>query len=263
MPVYAYKGLNAQGRNVNGIVDADSPKGARFKLRRDGIFPTDLTEEKARTKIAAVGSGASVSQYFERVTPQDLSLTTRQLSTLVGAGLPLVECLSALVEQTENARLKRTLSQVKERVTEGGALADVEWLSLVDQFRVSGPHELDRRLDELVSAGAEGLMLHRADAPYLTGRVDVLFKLKPGDDAEARVLAYLPGTGRFRGLTGALLVETPDGRRFRLGSGLTDALRRHPPPLGSLATYRYHGHTRNGLPRFASFWRIRESPGAP
>ncbi len=126
MPVYAYKGLTAQGRNVNGIIDADSPKGARFKLRRDGIFPTDLAEERApRAKTAAASRySVNIGQYFERITPQDLSLSTRQLSTLVGAGLPLVECLTALIEQTENQRMERALSQVRERVTEGVSLAE-------------------------------------------------------------------------------------------------------------------------------------------
>src|SRR6185295_11866514 len=130
MPVYAYKGLNASGRNVNGIVDADSPKGARLKLRGLGVFPTDLAEERAAELRAktVIRTGSSfnlnIAQYFERVKPQDLALTTRQLSTLVGAGLPLVECISALIEQTEVQRLKRILSQVRERVTEGTSFAD-------------------------------------------------------------------------------------------------------------------------------------------
>lgn len=130
MPVYAYKGLNAAGRNVAGIIDADSPKGARLKLRGVGVFPTDLAEERAAQKAAKTVSRAgsnftvNLEKYFERIKAQDLALTTRQLSTLVGAGLPLVECISALIEQTEIPRMKRILSQVRERVTEGGAFAD-------------------------------------------------------------------------------------------------------------------------------------------
>ncbi|GIW39551.1 MAG: type II secretion system protein GspF [Candidatus Binatia bacterium] len=126
MPVYAYKGLNTAGRAVSGIIDADSPKGARLKLRRSGVYPTELQEERAaaRPGTTARVAGFSLERYFERVGPYDLSLMTRQLSTLVGAGLPLVDCLGALVEQTENARLKRVLSQVREHVVEGGALAD-------------------------------------------------------------------------------------------------------------------------------------------
>ncbi len=124
MPVYAYKGFTPQGKAVEGIIDADSPKGARFKLRSAGVFPTDLVEERTRQVATAARTGFSVGQLFERVTPQDLALMTRQLSTLVAAGLPLVDCLTALIEQTESPRLKRTLSQVREKVTQGGALAD-------------------------------------------------------------------------------------------------------------------------------------------
>src|SRR3989304_10623668 len=94
MPVYAYKGLNDKGRNVGGIIDADTPKNARIKLRRSGIYPTDLNEA-AEQNLAAVATSTQfdVAALFERITPQDLSLMTRQLATLVGAGLPLVECL--------------------------------------------------------------------------------------------------------------------------------------------------------------------------
>jgi general secretion pathway protein F len=127
MPVYAYKGLNEGGRNVNGIVDADTPKSARQKLRGQGIFPTGLTEEKQSASgksVSTAQSSTDIRAFFERITPQDLALMTRQLSTLVGAGLPLVDCLGALIEQVDNARQKRILSQVREHVVEGGNLAD-------------------------------------------------------------------------------------------------------------------------------------------
>jgi general secretion pathway protein F len=128
MPVYAYKGLNEKGRNVGGIIDADSPKTARIKLRRSGIFPTDLNETREQVGAAAASGGSrfsvDLSGLFERITPQDLALMTRQLATLVGAGLPLVECLGALVEQVDGPKQKKILSQVRERVVEGGNLAD-------------------------------------------------------------------------------------------------------------------------------------------
>jgi general secretion pathway protein F len=126
MPVYAYKGLSSQGKAVTGIVDADNPKGARQKLRRDGIFPTDVTEEQRKSKaaVAAARTEFTLAVFTERISAPDLALLTRQLATLVGAGLPLVDCLSALIEQVENARIKRMLSQVREQVTEGTSLAD-------------------------------------------------------------------------------------------------------------------------------------------
>jgi general secretion pathway protein F len=133
MPVYAYKGLNEKGRNVGGIVDADTPKNARLKLRRSGIFPTELNETREQAPAAGAAAGGvkvggfnlNLGSLFERgMTPQDLALITRQLATLVGAGLPLVDCLGALIEQVDTPRHKKVLSQVRELVVEGGTLAD-------------------------------------------------------------------------------------------------------------------------------------------
>lgn len=138
------------------------------------------------------------------------------------------------------------------------AHANVPWLVLVEQFRVPDRASLQARLDAVVRAGGEGLMLHRADAPWESGRSGTLLKMKPLHDAEARVIAHLPGKGKYQGMVGSLLVETPEGLRFRLGSGLTDAERRNPPPVGSVVTYRYRERTEKGVPRFASFLRVRE-----
>ena len=139
------------------------------------------------------------------------------------------------------------------------ARAGVPWLQVVEQFRVADRAALQARLEAVVAAGGEGLMLHRADAPYVTGRSDALLKLKPRLDAEATVLAHLPGRGRLAGMMGALLVETPSGVRFQLGTGFTDAERREPPPVGAQVTYVYRELTRDGVPRFASYWRRREA----
>lgn len=132
------------------------------------------------------------------------------------------------------------------------------WLQHVEQFRIANENALKQTLGEVVAGGGEGLVLHRADAPYMTGRGDVLLKMKPLDDAEARVIAHLPGAGHNTGRMGALLVETPEGRRFRIGTGFTNAQREAPPPIGSVVTYRYRGFTNSGLPRFASFLRVHE-----
>ena len=137
--------------------------------------------------------------------------------------------------------------------------ADVPWLQAVEQFRVADRAALQAKLDEVVAGGGEGLMLHRADAPYLTGRSDALLKLKPLLDAEATVIAHLPGRGRLEGMMGALLVETAQGVRFQLGTGFSDALRRDPPPVGSQVTFLYRDLTRDGVPRFASYLRRREN----
>jgi DNA ligase 1 len=131
------------------------------------------------------------------------------------------------------------------------------WLAPVPQFRLGDDAALQRRLRDIVRQGGEGLMLHRGDALYRGVRSDDLLKLKTHDDAEARVLAQLPGHGKYEGVLGALLVETADGRRFKLGSGFSDAERAAPPAVGSWVTYRYRGLNPSGIPRFASFMRIR------
>jgi DNA ligase-1 len=72
------------------------------------------------------------------------------------------------------------------------------------------------------------------------------------------VVAHLPGKGKYARLLGALQVQTPEGKRFVLGTGFSDAVRRNPPPVGATVTYTYRGLTKTGLPRFASFLRVRE-----
>lgn len=131
------------------------------------------------------------------------------------------------------------------------------WLQPVDQQRLSGVVALHGRLTQIVGDGGEGLVLHRADALWLPGRSGSLFKLKPVPDEEARVVAHLPGKGRNQGRLGALLLEMPDGQRFALGTGFTDAQREAPPPVGALVSYRFRDRTPKGLPRFASFLRVR------
>jgi DNA ligase-1 len=137
-------------------------------------------------------------------------------------------------------------------------VANLPWLQAVPQFRVPDAAALQKNLHDIVRSGGEGLMLHRADAAYETGRSSALLKLTPWLDAEATVIAHLPGKGKYAGMLGALRMEMPDGRRFSLGTGLTDALRRNPPPVGTLVTYRYRELTQNGMPRFPRYLRIRD-----
>ena len=137
---------------------------------------------------------------------------------------------------------------------------DTGWAQLVAAPQTPGAdrESLQRRLAQTVAQGGEGLMLHLASSPCSSGRSDVLVKLKPHHDAEAEVVAHHPGRGKYEGLLGALEVRTPEGRRFLIGSGLSDAQRRAPPAIGSAVTYRYRDLTNTGLPRFASFMRMHE-----
>jgi DNA ligase-1 len=137
--------------------------------------------------------------------------------------------------------------------------ARTPWLQSIEQFSLPDGKALQKQLDEVLRGGGEGLMLHRADASYETGRSPALLKVTPWLDAEARVVAHLPGKGKYSGMLGALKVAMPDGRHFSLGSGFTDAQRRDPPQVGTQVTYRYRELTRNGIPRFPRFLRVREA----
>lgn len=152
-----------------------------------------------------------------------------------------------------------TFAERADRIAAIAAATAWPQLVAVPQVRGTDRAALRRRLQEVLRAGGEGLMLHRADAPYQTGRSDSLLKLKPLLDTEAVVVAHVPGSGKYQGLLGALRVETPEGRRFLLGTGFSDALRREPPPVGTTVTYTYRGLTASGLPRHASFLRVRET----
>ncbi|MCY7387697.1 MAG: DNA ligase [Burkholderiales bacterium] len=151
-----------------------------------------------------------------------------------------------------------TFSDRARRITEIVMNANWPQLVAVEQFRVADRVALKRKLDEVVKGGGEGLMLHLAGAPYVTGRSDVLLKLKPLLDTEAKVVGYLPGNGKYVGKMGALRVEMPDGRQFNIGTGFSDAVRKNPPSVDTIITYTYRGLTNKGTPRFASYLRIRE-----
>jgi general secretion pathway protein F len=119
MPVYEYTGLNSSGKTLKGIIDADSTVVARQKLRGDGIFPVDVKETVSKMK----GIHSDSASFFRRVKPKDIYAFTRQLSTLLGAGVPLIASLDGLLSQSSNQILKKTIAQIKESVNQGNSLA--------------------------------------------------------------------------------------------------------------------------------------------
>lgn len=148
-----------------------------------------------------------------------------------------------------------------ERIPALNTLVDtlaLPWVQPVPQTKVANHAALQARMRQTVKAGGEGLMLHRGASLYKGARNDDLLKVKPHEDAEARVVAHVPGQGKFVGVMGALLVETPSGQRFKLGTGFTDAQRHDPPAIGAWVTYRFRDVNPSGVPRFASFLRVRE-----
>jgi DNA ligase 1 len=135
-----------------------------------------------------------------------------------------------------------------------------EWPQLVavEQSRLCSRQAVQRRLDEVVAEGGEGLMLHRANALYEAGRSSALLKLKPLHDAEAAVIGHVAGRGKHAGRLGALRVRTAQGVDFLIGTGFSDAQRENPPAIGALVTFSHRGFTADGVPRFASFLRVCE-----
>jgi general secretion pathway protein F len=125
MAVFEYKGFNTEGKTVAGIIDADSPKTARVKLRKSGVYPTEVFEGGSQGKLASSSAAADLKRFRwgERVGLLDLSVATRQLATLLAANLPLMEALTALVDQVDHKELKKVIASIREQVREGGSLA--------------------------------------------------------------------------------------------------------------------------------------------
>ena len=172
MPVFAYKALDQSGKAVEGLKEADSPRTLRGLLRRDGLYLTEVTGEKT---AKAASPEMSVRRWVVgRVKADDVAVATRQLAVLVNAGIPLVDALTALVEQVDNERLKRVVSAVKQRVNEGSSLADA-----LGQH----PKVFNNLYVNMIRAGES------------SGALDVvLFRLADFTESQARLRSKILGT---------------------------------------------------------------------
>lgn len=128
---------------------------------------------------------------------------------------------------------------------------------VIPQLPVRNAVHLQEELQRVLELGGEGLIVREPDAVYTGGRSAQVLKVKKFQDAEAVVVGHLPGQGRNFGRLGALLVELPDGLRFKIGTGFSDEERDDPPPLNEVITFKYFGYHSSGIPRFPSFLRIR------
>lgn len=137
------------------------------------------------------------------------------------------------------------------------------FVSVVAHAPCEGIEHLRSELARVEALGGEGLMLRRPGSRYEVGRSTSLLKVKTFHDAEAVVVGHEPGKGRHTGRVGALLLAMPDGTRFSVGTGLSDAERASPPPVGAWVTYRYQELTRDGVPRFPSFVGVPVDRGPP
>lgn len=180
------------------------------------------------------------------------------------------ETISTVLSQTPDERWKSVRFMVFDAPQATGTFeqrlqfleatlpASNQFVKRVAQERCKGAAQLIAERDRIVALGGEGLMLRKPESEYEAGRSPTLLKVKPQDDAEATVIAHLPGKGKFAGKLGSLRVRSADGREFSLGSGFTDAQRGNPPAIGEVVTYRFRGLTAKGLPRFPAFLRVRK-----
>ena len=122
MAVYEWRGVSSTGKTVKGVRDADNPKALRMLLRREGVMITDVTEESVARKKKS--REVDFKRMFQRVNAHDVAMATRQLATLLKSGIPLVEALSALIDQIDQPDLKAALTQTRDKVNEGSSFAD-------------------------------------------------------------------------------------------------------------------------------------------
>ncbi len=128
---------------------------------------------------------------------------------------------------------------------------------VIPQKMVQGKDELKEELLRVESLGGEGLIVRKPDTLYSEGRSSNILKVKSYQDTEAMVIAHTPGKGKNQGKLGSLLVELPDGTRFKIGTGFSDAERKDPPPIGATITFKYYGLYQSGIPKFPAFLRLR------
>ncbi|MGC9401085.1 type II secretion system inner membrane protein GspF [Vibrio genomosp. F10] len=141
MASFEYKALNDKGRQKKGVIDGDSARQVRSRLKEQGLVPIEVTETRAKSNAQSDQGGLS----FKRgLSTPDLALITRQLSTLVQSGMPLEECLKAVSEQSEKPRIRNMLAAIRAKVTEGYTLSD----SLSDYS-----HVFDDLFRSMVAAG--------------------------------------------------------------------------------------------------------------
>jgi DNA ligase-1 len=134
-------------------------------------------------------------------------------------------------------------------------------IKIIPQIRIQSKEHLKKFFNEVVKHGGEGVVIRDPDAKYERKRSSKILKLKPFKDDECEVVGYTEGKGKYKGLTGALKCRLKDGRIIKIGSGLSLKERKNPPKTGDIITFKYTSFTKNGLPRFPVFLRVRYHRG--
>ena len=270
--------LTAHGQELTGAsspVEKQSPRLLLANVWNQSTDPTGwwMSEKydglrgywDGRKLWTRQGNLIHAPDYFLAELPQDVALDGE---LWIGYG-KFEETVSTVRSDTPDDRWKNVHFMVFDAPKNKGSFEqrmqflhatlrkENRFVRVVVQQRCQGVAQLLAERDRVVRLGGEGLMLRQPESQYESGRSPTLLKVKPYDDAEATVIAHEPGTGKFAGKLGALHVRADDGREFSIGSGFSDADRETPPPVGTIITYRFRGLTAKGLPRFASYLRVR------
>lgn len=133
-----------------------------------------------------------------------------------------------------------------------------KYIRIIPQLKCKNRDSLNKYLNVIESKGGEGVIVKDPGKDYHTGRSSFVFKVKKFRDMEGVVLRINEGKGKFRGLMGSLTVKIKGDIKFKIGTGFSDSIRKSPPTIGSVITFKYYGLTKNGIPKFASFMRTRK-----
>lgn len=173
MPVFGYRALDSRGKSISGTIDADSSGAAKDKLKRLGYFPTDVSEERTKqpTKVKIFGREFVLGEIFGRTRLSDVTIATRQLSTLLEAGIPLIQGLAAVIEQTDSLALKKVLTKIRDRVNEGSSLANAlrEHPRVFDELYINMVHAGEQ-------SGTLEIVLERL-ADFLDKKIEIRNKI--------------------------------------------------------------------------------------
>lgn len=132
------------------------------------------------------------------------------------------------------------------------------YIEIIQQLPIENKQAIGKFLDQIEKLGGEGVVVRNPKASYTTGRSSQILKVKRAQDEECTVVAHHQGKGQFHNVMGSLSCENHRGV-FKIGSGFSLAERANPPPIGSVITYKYRGETAKGKPKFATYWRQRET----
>lgn len=155
------------------------------------------------------------------------------------------------------------IEQRLKKVTQWFSKHPSQYAFIVEQHPLKDKEELVSILQEIETAGGEGIVIIKKGSMYTNGRSSEILKVKNYHDTEAIVIGYTPGKGKHSGKTGALIVELCSDRNitFKIGTGLSDNVRKNPPPIGAIVTFKYNGFYVSGKPKFPSFTRTRSLDG--